>query len=66
MTSCNFKYAFTALDNLRRGLQNIPKDTTVDQEADDNEPLVNLHTRALPLIELLQAAIADNNDVRWE
>ena len=55
-----------ALDNLQQGLQGIPKDTTVDHDTDDDQPAINLHTRAIPLIELLQAAVADDNDVRWE
>lgn len=56
-----------ALNNLQQGMLGIPKDITFDHDADeDDQPTVNLHTRALPLIELLQAAIADNNEVRWE
>lgn len=56
----------SALENLQQGLQSIPKEITVDQDNDDDQPAVSLHTRAIPLIDLLRAAIADNNDVRWE
>ncbi len=55
-----------ALDNLNRGLQAVPKDITLENDADEDQPAVNLHTRALPLVQLLQAAIADRNDIRWE
>ncbi len=55
-----------ALHNLQRGLQSIPKEITSDRDIDDDQPTVSLHTRALPLIELLRAAIADNNEIRWE
>ena len=57
-----------ALNNLQQGLLKIPEE--VEPEADENEddepPRINLATRALPLIELLQAAYADENGVRWE
>lgn len=56
-----------ALKNLQQGMQGIPKDVTTDPDTDDDDQsAVNLHTRVLPLIELLQAAIAENNNVRWE
>lgn len=55
-----------ALRNLQQALQDIPKDAVVIQNNDDDQPTISLHTRALPLINLLQAAITDNNDVRWE
>ena len=55
-----------ALDNLQLGLQAIPREVTPENDADDDQPAVNLHTRALPLIKLLQAAITDENDIRWE
>lgn len=55
-----------ALSNLKRELETVPDIINPGRNLDDDEPAVNLHTRAIPLIELLQAAIADNNDVRWE
>jgi len=55
-----------ALSNLQKGLLGLPEE--VEQETDDaDEPTrINLATRALPLLELLQAASANENDVRWE
>ena len=55
-----------ALENLQSGLSKIPENMEPEKDPDDESPKVSLHTRALPLIELLQAAIADENDVRWE
>jgi len=56
-----------ALENLQKGLQDMPKEIEVESEAEeDDEPArINLATRALPLIELLQAASANEDDVRW-
>ena len=55
-----------ALSNLQKGLLEIPEEVEPEADEDDEPPRINLPTRALPLIELLQAASADNNDVRWE
>jgi hypothetical protein len=55
-----------ALKNLQQGLLEIPEETEPEADEDEETPRVNLPTRALPLIELLQAAYADENDVRWE
>lgn len=37
-----------------------------DQDADSEEPVVSLATRAFPLIELLEAAAKRNCDVMWD
>ena len=55
-----------ALQNLRNALAALPQDDQPPANGDDEEPVTSLHTRALPLIELLQAAIADDTPVRWE
>jgi hypothetical protein len=55
-----------ALDNLRRGLESVMEIVEPAGDADDDQPAVSLHTRAVPLIELLQSAIDDENHVRWE
>ncbi len=55
-----------ALKNLQQGLLKIPEEVEHEEDEDDESPSVNLPTRALPLIELLQAANKDDNDVRWE
>ena len=55
-----------ALDNLRRGLATVPDQPLAAGNEDEEQPTTSLHTRALPLLELLQAAIADESRVRWE
>ena len=55
-----------ALNNLHAALAKMPEQVEPAGDADDDQPAVSLHTRALPLIELLQAAIADETYVRWE
>ena len=55
-----------ALNNLRRGLESVLEIAEPAGDADDDQPAVSLHTRAVPLIELLQSAIDDQNHVRWE
>lgn len=56
----------TALDNLKRALDQLPEQVESAGEADEDQPAVSVHTRAVPLIELLQAAIDDETYVRWE
>lgn len=56
----------TALENLNLALDKISRQVEPAGEADADQPAVSLHTRALPLIELLQAAIAEETFVRWE
>lgn len=55
-----------ALENLRRGLAQLPEQVEPAGDADDDQPAVSLHLRARPLIELLEAAIAEQTYVRWE
>jgi len=55
-----------ALENLQKSLESVVDQVEPAGEADDDQPAVSLHTRAVPLIELLQSAIADENIVRWE
>ena len=55
-----------ALDNLKQALDKLPEQVEPAGDADDDQPAVSLHTRALPLVELLQAAVADETYVRWE
>ena len=56
----------TALDNLKQALDKLPPQVEPAGEADEDQPAVSVHTRAVPLIELLQAAVADETYVRWE
>ena len=55
-----------ALANLRAALAQLPEQVEPAGDADDDRPAVSLHTRAVPLIELLEAAIADETYVSWE
>ncbi len=55
-----------ALSNLQRELESVADVVEPAGDAEKDQPAVSLHTRALPLIELLQSAIADQNNVRWE
>ncbi len=54
-----------ALEKLQAALQtNIDADSSGDN--DDAEPKIGIAKRALPLIELLTAAVAANTYVMWE
>lgn len=55
-----------ALNNLRSGLESVMEVVEPAGDTDDDQPAVSLHTRAVPLVELLQSAIDDENHVRWE
>ena len=55
-----------ALGNLLSGLEFVMEVVEPAGDAEDDQPAVSLHTRAVPLIELLQSAIDDENHVRWE
>ena len=55
-----------ALGNLQRGLESNMEIAEPVGDAEDDQPAVSLHTRAVPLIELLKSAIDDQNHVRWE
>ncbi len=37
-----------------------------DSSGNEGEAAVSLSTRAIPLLEMLQAAIAENHDIIWE
>lgn len=57
----------TALSNLQRGLgqdKHKTNPSSTDDE-DENEPKIGLAKRAIPLINMLQAAIKKNCDVMW-
>jgi hypothetical protein len=55
-----------ALDNLERGLSTVPDQLQAAGAEDEDQASTSLHTRALPLLELLRAAAADECAVRWE
>lgn len=62
----NVEDVAVALKNLESALDKIPQQVEPAGDADDDQPAVGLHTRAVPLIELLQAAVAEETYVRWE
>ncbi|MDH3636284.1 MAG: DUF1840 domain-containing protein [Gammaproteobacteria bacterium] len=55
-----------ALQNLKQALDKLPEQVEPAGDADDDQPAVSLHTRAVPLVELLQAAVKEETYVRWE
>jgi hypothetical protein len=54
------------LANLENGLALISDQDVPPDQDDEDHPFVSLHKRALPLLELLRAAIADESYVSWE
>lgn len=55
----------SALNNLKQALVKLPEDISTKQGEDD-QPKVSIHTRAVPLLELLQSAVDNDDLVRWE
>ena len=56
----------TARQNLVAALDRLPEQVEAAGEADDDQPAVSLHTRAVPLLELLQAASDEQAFVSWQ
>jgi len=56
----------TALANLKSALDKLPTQVEPAGDAGDDQPAVSVHTRAVPLVGLLQAAVADDTYIRWE
>ena len=58
-----------ALERLRSGVQSemlVEQMSESESEQDDSDNYVSIDKRAKPLIELLEAAIAQNVDVMWD
>jgi len=55
-----------ALENLQNGLALIPERDEQAEYSEEGQPTVSLLTRAVPLLELLHAAVSDNTYVSWE
>ena len=56
-----------ALLNLEQALGEIPRQPeAADAGEEEGEAPIGLHTRAVPLLELLRAAAADESAVSWE
>jgi hypothetical protein len=47
-------------------LEKTPQQVEAAGDADDDQPAVSLHTRAVPLVQLLQAAVEEETYVRWD
>ena len=58
----------TALENLKAGLAALAAEGVEEavQDQDDDQPAVSLSQRAVPLIEMLQAAIEAESYLMWE
>jgi hypothetical protein len=54
-----------ALVRLQQGLEQDKKAHPASNNADDGEAEISLSTRAIPLIHLVQASIAQDCDVLW-
>ena len=55
-----------ALHNLEQALEKMPHQIETGDFVEEDQPAVSLHNRAIPLLELLRAAINDRTFVRWE
>lgn len=57
-----------ALERLKQAIENqpVPPAEEIEDDDEDKEPDVPLRHRALPLIELLEAAARDNKHVIWQ
>ena len=57
-----------ALARLRAGIQEHGGEVASPppRDEDDRQPTVHLEQRALPLIELLESAVANEADVMWD
>lgn len=59
----------SALARLRAALEAEAarsKDSDEPEQDEDEEPVVSIYHRAQPLISLLEAAVAQNQDVMWD
>ncbi len=56
----------TARDNLKRGLAQIPQEAEPAEDEDDGKPVVTLQMRALPLLQMLEAAAEEETYISWE
>ena len=55
-----------ALKNLESKLDAMPQQLEAAGDENEDQATTSLHTRALPLIELLKAASLDEKQVHWE
>lgn len=55
-----------ALDNLRNALEKLPVQMHNDSDDDEGEQSVGLHTRAKPLVDLLEESVQKGGYVMWK
>ncbi len=55
-----------ARDNLKRALAQLPEQNEPAFDPDDGQPVVSLHMRAVPLVQMLDAAAEAETYVSWE
>ena len=56
-----------ALQRLQQGISGAPSASPQNDDPETGQPThIDLKTRALPLVELLQSAIDNNSDVMWK
>ena len=56
-----------ALQRLQQGISGAPSAAPHSDDPETGQPThIDLKTRALPLVELLQSAIDNNSDVMWK
>lgn len=56
----------SALENLKQGLAKSPDQEVSAKQDEDDQPAVSIHTRAVPLLALLQSAVDNEDQIRWE
>lgn len=55
-----------ARDNLKRALARIPEEADSAADDEDGQPIVTLRMRALPLLDMLEAAVEEETYISWE
>lgn len=55
-----------ALWQLQQNLDELPQDATIPAVLDPAEAPVSLHTRAIPLLEMLRGAAKKQHNISWD
>ncbi|OBP17118.1 hypothetical protein A5320_20775 [Rheinheimera sp. SA_1] len=55
-----------ALWQLQQNLEDLPQDLTATVAAEAAEAQVSLHTRAVPLLEMLRGAAKKQHNISWD
>lgn len=56
----------TALENLRNALDKLPVQKNTSDDDDEGTDTIGLHTRAKPLIDLLEESVQKGGYVMWK